>query len=92
MRLSCPVCGARDSREFTYLGSADLLDRPEPDAGGEAFDTYIHARKNPVGMNAELWQHSIGCRAWLLVERDATTHEIHSVRLARDVKGGGDAA
>ena len=92
MRLKCPICGSRDAREYTYVGSADLLDRPEADAGVDAYHAYMHIRSNSAGLNAELWQHAMGCRAWLVVERNTTTHQIKSVRLARDVKGGGDAA
>ena len=82
MRLTCPLCGARDSREFTYLGAACLQDRPVEDAGAEAFHAYVHLRDNPAGRNAELWQHTMGCGAWLRVERDTVTHEVLDVRLA----------
>ena len=84
MRITCPHCGERDSREFEYLGSAKLLDRPE--AGEAAFFDYIYTRENPRGENAELWQHVMGCSAWLHVVRNVTTHEILAVKLARDVK------
>ena len=84
MRITCPHCGERDSREFEYLGSAKLLERPE---GGEAaFQDYIYVRENPVAENAELWQHVMGCSAWLHVLRNVTTHEVLEVKLARDVK------
>ena len=36
MRINCPVCGERDSREFHYRGSAKLMDRPAGDAGEAA--------------------------------------------------------
>ncbi len=85
MRIPCPNCGARDHREFEYLGSAKLLERPE---GGDAaaFHDYVFQRKNPRGENSELWQHVMGCSAWLHVVRNVTTHEIIEVKLARDVK------
>ncbi len=89
MRIECPVCGARDSREFTYLGAARLAERPAPDAGADAFHEYLHIRDNPAGPNAELWQHAFGCRAWLRVVRDTTSHAILSVALARDGDPGG---
>lgn len=88
MRLDCPVCGVRDSREFTYRGSAALLDRPDGDAGEQAFFDYVHIRENPAGPNAELWQHSSGCRSWLHVVRNTVSHEVLSVQLAADVKRG----
>ena len=80
MRLTCPLCGARDSREFTYLGAATLLDRPGP----EDMHAYVHLRDNPAGPHAELWQHSMGCGAWRHVTRDTTTHEVLEVRLVKE--------
>ncbi len=85
MRIPCPHCGARDSREFEYLGSAKLLARPR--AGVAEFHEYLHIRENPAGPNAELWQHAFGCRAWLHVIRDTLTHEIQTVTLAREKTG-----
>jgi len=78
MRLTCPLCGARDQREFTYLGSAELLERPCDDASEDAFFDYVHIRANPAGENAELWHHAMGCRSWLKVERNTVTHEVVS--------------
>ena len=84
MRINCPLCGERDLREFTYLGSSDYLDRPE-EGDQEAIHRYLHIRENPAGRTRELWQHTGGCGAWLVVERDVTTHEIFSVKLASEV-------
>jgi heterotetrameric sarcosine oxidase delta subunit len=85
MQINCPHCGARDSREFEYLGSAKLLNRPE-NSDAAAFHQYIYLRENPTGENGELWQHVMGCRAWLHVVRNVTSHEILSVKLARHEK------
>ncbi|MEL6549765.1 MAG: sarcosine oxidase subunit delta [Pseudomonadota bacterium] len=85
MRIACPICGDRDIREFTYRGHFSLLDRPDPEAGAEAWDDYLHNRENLAGVIEELWQHTAGCGAWLIVERDTRTHEIRGVRLAREV-------
>ena len=84
MRLNCPICGPRDLREFTYMGDATYLDRPAPGAGIDAWDRYLHLRDNPAGVTRELWQHTAGCGAWLVVERNTVTHEILSVALARE--------
>jgi heterotetrameric sarcosine oxidase delta subunit len=84
MRLSCPVCGPRDLREFACRGSAALLARPRPDAGADAWHAYLNLRDNPEGANAELWQHVGGCRAWLRVVRDTGTHAVLEVGLARE--------
>ncbi len=75
MRLACPHCGERDSREFSYLGDAKMA------AGGEDFAS-VYLRENPSGAHAELWQHVLGCRAWLEVVRNVSTHEVISVKEA----------
>lgn len=87
MRIDCPFCGSRDIREFTYMGDALALDRPDPDAGDAAWNDYVHNRDNPAGPTRELWYHEMGCAAWLVVTRDTRSHEIHAVELASAVKG-----
>ncbi len=89
MRLDCPICGARDRREFTYVGDAVLLDRPAPDAPFEAWDDYLHNRDNPAGVTRDLWYHESGCSAWLVVTRNTLTHEVMETRLAAEVKEAG---
>ncbi len=79
MRIPCPCCGIRDRREYTYYGAAVFLDRPEPDAGLEAWDDYLHLRDNPAGVTRDLWYHD-PCQTWLEVERNTVTHEILSAR------------
>ena len=87
MIIDHPLLGPRDASEFTYLGDASLIDRPDPDApdAAGAFHAYAYLRDNPAGLHRELWFHEGGDRSWLVVTRDTTTHEIHEVRLARDV-------
>jgi sarcosine oxidase subunit delta len=91
MRITCPLCGERDRREFTYVGDAVFLERPAPQAGPDAWDDYLHNRDNPAGETRDLWYHETGCAAWLVVTRDTVTHAVHRVELARDVKEGGHA-
>ena len=50
MRITCPICGERDSREFSYQGADVALRRPDPDAGEAAWDDYVHLRDNPAGV------------------------------------------
>ncbi|WP_298842650.1 sarcosine oxidase subunit delta [uncultured Roseobacter sp.] len=83
MRLTCPVCGERDRREFYYKGDGVALNRPAPDAGTEAWDDYVHLRDNPAGVTQDLWQHDGGCGAWILVTRNTVTHEVLATGLAR---------
>lgn len=81
-------------REFQYLGSAKLLERPvaqdvvnpQNSQDQAAFHDYLHLRENIEGENAELWLHEYGCRAWLHAIRNTKTHEFGEVRLAREFK------
>lgn len=100
MRLTCPLCGPRDRREFTCFGAADWLARPAADAPPEAWHDYIHLRDNPAGMTEDLWYHEQGCAQWLRVRRDTVTHGVEAVALvlaaadppAADASGGGISA
>ncbi|MEX2518979.1 MAG: sarcosine oxidase subunit delta [Paracoccaceae bacterium] len=78
MRINCPFCGQRVVEEYVYLGDAKLTRRPE---GGSDHD-HVYLRDNPTGRHRELWRHEGGCGAWLVVERDVTSHRIFSVMLA----------
>jgi sarcosine oxidase subunit delta len=88
MRITCPLCGSRDRREFTYYGADDYLRRPGEGAAPEAWDAYLHLRDNPAGVTRDLWYHDMGCSAWLVVERNTVTHVVLSVKLAADVQEG----
>ena len=84
MRIPCPFCGARDVREFTYLGDA-TVSRPDPDGPGALarFVDYVYIRDNPAGPHREFWYHGSGCQSWLVVNRDTCTHEILSSEPAK---------
>ena len=87
MIIPHPLLGPRDSQEFTYLGDARLIDRPDGMAEGavERFHDYLYLRENPAGLHQELWFHEQGDRSWLVVTRDTRTHEIVSAELASDL-------
>ncbi|MCC6008461.1 MAG: sarcosine oxidase subunit delta [Rhodobacteraceae bacterium] len=87
MRIPHPLLGLRDLREFTYLGDAALIDRPEATADEDkaALNAHVFLRDNPAGTHRELWYHEYGDRSWLVVTRDTRTHEILGAELARDV-------
>jgi sarcosine oxidase subunit delta len=84
MRLTCPLCGDRDQREFTPRGAAVLGRRPEGEVWSDSWDEHLHLRDNPAGRAEELWWHGAGCGAWLIVERDTVTHEVFGARLAAE--------
>jgi methylglutamate dehydrogenase subunit B len=87
MIINHPLLGPRDAQEFTYLGDASLIDRPDwqDEKVQEKFHDYQYLRDNPAGEHQELWYHEQGDRSWLVVTRNTTTHEISKVELARDV-------
>jgi len=86
MRINCPHCGERDSREFSCQGAALALNRPDPNAGETAWDDYVHLRDNVAGPVHDLWYHEGGCAAWIVVNRDTTTHEITATAAAATIK------
>lgn len=89
MRITCPLCGERDRREFYYKGAA--LARPAAGADLDQWHAYVNLRENPAGPLAELWYHELGCGSWLAVTRNTSTHEIVDVKLA-SAAGLGDAS
>jgi sarcosine oxidase subunit delta len=84
MRIFCPYCGERSLEEFAYHGDA-TVSRPRGAASSEAWSDYVYLRDNPAGLHRELWYHSAGCHAWLVVTRDLRNHSIAAVELARDI-------
>lgn len=81
IRIKCPFCGERDHSEFTYGGDASV-EYPALDASIAEWHEAVFMRENIRGVQLETWHHVHGCRMWLVVERDTTTHEIHSVQAA----------
>jgi len=84
MRITCPLCGERDRREFTWSGDALALHRPAREAAPEVWHAYIHLRDNPAGATRDLWYHE-PCGAFAVLQRDTVTHAIQSWTLAREV-------
>ena len=87
MIINHPHLGPRDANEFTILGDASLINRPDSQAGDadDAFYNYQYLRDNPAGLHRELWFHEQGDRSWLVVTRDTVTHAVIEVALASDV-------
>ncbi len=84
MRIKCPWCGPRALDEFQYYGDASKK-RPVGEQAQDqaAWVDYVYFRDNPAGKHNEYWQHTGGCRSWILVTRDTITHDISNVILAR---------
>ncbi|NOD94767.1 sarcosine oxidase subunit delta [Ruegeria sp. HKCCD4884] len=87
MIINHPLLGPRDASEFTYLGDASLIERPDwqSETAQDEFHDYVYLRDNPAGTHRELWFHEQGDRSWLVVTRNTLTHEILATELARDV-------
>ena len=84
MIITCPYCGPRDSSEFVYREEGGRT-RPDPVSTDQAaWNAYVYDRENPAGEHREIWQHSGGCRAHLVVRRDTLGHAISSVTMARE--------
>ncbi len=77
-QIACPHCGPRAQTEFTYERTTDSVVDPAADA-----HTAMHAlytRANPMGLDDEVWRHTYGCRAWMVLTRHRVTHEITAVK------------
>ncbi len=85
MRIPCPYCGPRDSSEFTYFGDAARARPDVADPDPEKWLAYVYERENQRGPFKEFWHHLLGCRQWLVVERNTATHEMLGVEPAREV-------
>ena len=81
MRLTCPWCGDRDLREFTYRGARELLSRPSSPEWNEDWHAYLHLRDNPAGAEQEIWCHT-PCGGWAVITRNRTTHEVEGAEPA----------
>jgi sarcosine oxidase subunit delta len=84
LRIPCPFCGERDHHEFAYGGDATVRRPALDDRDPETWHRYVFIRDNPRGPHREYWQHTGGCRAWIVVERDTATHAIHGAWLAAE--------
>jgi methylglutamate dehydrogenase subunit B len=80
MRIPCPYCGERDLSEFVYYGVP--APRPAASDAPRRFYEAVYLRDNPAGPHQELWYHAHGCRSWLRVSRDTSTHDIFGATFA----------
>jgi sarcosine oxidase subunit delta len=78
MLIACPHCGPRAQSEFIYERTVDsvvLLNAPVDEAMAKLF-----TRNNPRGVDDEIWRHTYGCRAWMVLTRHRVTNEISECR------------
>jgi heterotetrameric sarcosine oxidase delta subunit len=78
MQLTCPHCGPRAQTEFVFERTVDsvvTLDATTVDAMATLF-----TRTNPRGEDDEVWRHTYGCRAWMVITRHRVTNAISAIR------------
>jgi heterotetrameric sarcosine oxidase delta subunit len=78
MQLTCPHCGPRAQTEFVYERTVDSV-VPLDVAPEDAMKT-LFTRNNPRGDDEEIWRHTYGCRAWMIIKRNRVTNIISAVR------------
>jgi heterotetrameric sarcosine oxidase delta subunit len=78
MQIMCPHCGPRSQAEFLYERTVDSV-VPLAAAPDDAMNT-LFTRTNPRGVDEEIWRHTYGCRAWMVITRHRVTNEITDVR------------
>ena len=82
--LPCPYCGPRDHSEFRYGGDASKTRPALGVADRKVWHDHVFLFDNPKGAHKEYWQHVLGCRRWIVVERDTLTQTIAGSQPARD--------
>jgi heterotetrameric sarcosine oxidase delta subunit len=82
LRIECPLCGERDYTEFRYGGDATKPRPAHSAAGRKTWHDYVFLFDNPKGPHREFWQHVLGCRQWLVLERNTATNVVGASRLA----------
>ena len=78
MQITCPHCGPRTQTEFVYERTVDSVSAL--DAEPEDAMKMLFTRTNPRGVDEEIWRHTYGCRAWMVITRHRVTNEISAVR------------
>jgi len=85
--IPCPHCGPSAQTEFTYGGDAGVNRPEDPWRVSDAdWHAYLHLRANPRGSHDERWYHSLGCRRWIVLHRDVSTHAIAGIGLPGEAR------
>jgi methylglutamate dehydrogenase subunit B len=84
LKIHCPNCGERHYTEFRYAGDGTKT-RPRHGTGdARAWHDHVFLFDNPKGAHREYWQHVLGCRQWLVMERNTATNLPGRTWLATD--------
>ena len=81
LHIYCPhCCEYREEEEFHVKGQAHIARPLDPEAcSDKEWGEYLYFRKNPRGLDHELWVHAAGCRKFFNVTRDTVSYEIKEV-------------
>jgi heterotetrameric sarcosine oxidase delta subunit len=63
--LVCPFCGPRELHEYEFRKTRENVTSSE--------FSKVYLRIDSVELSTEYWQHVLGCRAWLLIQRNPST-------------------
>lgn len=77
--IECPVCGPRNSSEFSYSGL--IKPRPTGTADPAEWRRYLYEQNNFADFAKERWFHVNGCRRFIDVVRSTVTNEIESLEI-----------
>ena len=80
MQITCPHCGPRAQGEFVYERTVDSVVSLGA-SPADAMET-LFTRTNPRGLDDEIWRHTFGCRAWMVLTRNRVSHMIEAVSAA----------
>jgi len=72
--IPCPWCGPRAHIEFRYHCDAQAVSRRWHEESDAEWQERTWLRGNQIGWHHEIWQHTDGCRGWLVVTRNNLTH------------------
>lgn len=78
MQLTCPHCGPRGQSEFIFERTLDSV-IPVLAAAEDAIAA-LFTRGNPRGDDEEIWRHTYGCRAWMVITRNRVTNVVSAIR------------
>ena len=74
LKITCPNCGERHYTEFRYAGDASKRRPAHGTSDPAAWHDHVFLFDNPKGPHREYWQHVLGCRQWLILERNTATN------------------
>ncbi len=78
--IPCPWCGPREETEFTCGGEAHIARPRQPSALSDGqWAEYLFMRRNPKGVHAERWRHTLGCGRWFNAARHTVSDEILAI-------------